>query len=314
VSRFPAPLLPAIAAISWGAMFPIADGAFSHVDPFNITAIRYVGASIIFLAILVAVEGRDALRLEGRGRELLVLGSLGFAGFNLLAYVGLSHTEPQNAAIIVPTMPLATVIVRWARDGIKPSAGLVGAITVALVGVVLVVSHGDPSQLRGGIGDALVLLGVFCWVVYTLGAARFAGWSPLRYTALSAPLGTVTVLAATAVADAGGWQHLPSGADVVATLPAIFFIIVFGAVVAVLSWNLGVRKLGPANASLFITLVPVTTFAIRIGQGYVPGSAELIGTGLVLAALVGGNLAARRAAVQTLPAPVRDTSSVTLAT
>ena len=30
-----------------------------------------------------------------------MLGSLGFAGFNLLTYVGLEHTRPQDAALIV---------------------------------------------------------------------------------------------------------------------------------------------------------------------------------------------------------------------
>lgn len=310
MSRIPAPLLPVVAALSWGAMFPIADHAFGRVDPFNITAIRYGVASLMFVAILVAVEGRGALRLEGRGRRLFVLGSLGFAGFNLFAYVGLSHTEPQNAAIIVPTMPLVTVLVRWARDGVRPAPGLLPAIGVALVGVVLVVTHGDPARLRGGLGDLLVLLGVVSWVVYTMGAADFGGWSPLRYTALSAPLGTVTILVATAVADLAGWQTLPGAGDVWAALPEIAFIVVFGAVVAVLAWNLGVRRLGPANTSLFITLVPVTTFAIRIGGGYVPGTAELAGTALVLTGLVLGNLAGRRALIRARTMPSEAVATV----
>lgn len=286
MSRIPAPLLPLTAALSWGAMFPIAHHAFGDVDPFNITAIRYLAASAAFVAILLAVEGRAALRLEGRGLRLLLLGSLGFAGFNLLAYVGLSHTEPENAAIIIPTMPLVTVLVRWVRDGVRPGPALLAGIGLALTGVMLVVTGGDPSHLHGGVGDVLVFLGVVSWVVYTTGAAGFAGWSPLRYTAITAPLGTLTIVAATGVADAAGWQTLPSGGDVWAALPEIAFIVVLGAVVAVLAWNTGVRRLGPATTALFITVVPVTTFAIRIGGGYVPSVAEMVGTGLVLAALV----------------------------
>jgi drug/metabolite transporter (DMT)-like permease len=294
MSRIPAPLYSITAALAWGGMFPVADHAFgSGLDPFNLTAIRYVGASVIFVLVLLAIEGRGALRTEGRTRELLVLGSLGFAGFNLFAFVGLAHTEPQNAAIIVPTMPLVTLLVRWARDGARPDPATMTAIAVALAGVILVVTHGDPARLSGSFGDLLVLLGVVCFVLYTLGAARFEGWSSLRYTAISAPLGTLTIVVATVIADVAGWQTLPSGGDVGATVPEIAYVVVFGAVVAVVAWNLGVRLLGPATATLFITLVPVTTFAVRIAEGYSPGAAELIGTALVVAALIGANIASR---------------------
>src|SRR5215207_2569050 len=90
-------VLPSLtAAVAWGAMFPIAAVALERVDPFSLTAIRYGMAAVVFLALLAAIEGKRALRTEGRGLELFVLGSLGFAGFNLLSYAGLEHTHPQN--------------------------------------------------------------------------------------------------------------------------------------------------------------------------------------------------------------------------
>jgi drug/metabolite transporter (DMT)-like permease len=283
-------------------MFPIGDHVLRRVDPFNLTALRYGIASLAFVALLVATEGRDALRLEGRGRELLVLGSLGFAGFNLLTYTGLEHTEPQNAAIIVATMPLVTALVRWGRDGDRPPAATFAAIAVALVGAALVVTRGHLGS-GWGMGDVLIFGGVVGWVLYTTGAAKHPELSPLRYTTLSAVLGTLTIVAITAVSDVVGWRHVPSAADVGAEWPGIAFIVVFGAVVAVVAWNAGVRRLGPANAALFMNLVPTTAFVIRIAGGYRPVAAELAGASLVVAALVGANLAARRAAAA--PAPVR---------
>lgn len=65
-------------------MFPIAAVAIERIDPFSLTAIRYGVAALVFLALLRAFEGRAQLRTEGRGRELFLLGTLGFAGFNLL--------------------------------------------------------------------------------------------------------------------------------------------------------------------------------------------------------------------------------------
>ena len=60
-SKFLPSLVP---AIGWGAMFPIADSAIKHVDPFHLTMIRYILAAIGFLALLWAFEGARALRLE----------------------------------------------------------------------------------------------------------------------------------------------------------------------------------------------------------------------------------------------------------
>ena len=60
-------VLPSLtAALAWGAMFPIAAVAIEHVDPFPLTAIRYGVAAVVFLLLLWAIEGRRALRTEGR--------------------------------------------------------------------------------------------------------------------------------------------------------------------------------------------------------------------------------------------------------
>jgi drug/metabolite transporter (DMT)-like permease len=58
--------LAATAGLSWGAMFPIAKHGLRHVDALHMTSIRYVLASLAFLALLAAREGRAAIRFEGR--------------------------------------------------------------------------------------------------------------------------------------------------------------------------------------------------------------------------------------------------------
>src|SRR3954451_8377159 len=75
-----------IAVLCWGGMFPVADAAMDHVDAAHITSIRYGVATLIFLALLAAVEGRSAVRYDGRFRRAWLFGTLGFAGFNLLSY------------------------------------------------------------------------------------------------------------------------------------------------------------------------------------------------------------------------------------
>jgi drug/metabolite transporter (DMT)-like permease len=282
--------------VIWGAMFVIGKSALDRVDAFHLTTIRYGVAGAVLLTILAAVEGRSALRLESRGWRLWLFGSLGFAGFNLLAFTGLDHARPESAALIVAFAPLATALVLWLRTGVPPSRGVLVTFAIALVGVFFVVTHGDPASIADGSvgwGDGLVLGGVVSFVFYTLGAAEFPELSPLRYTALTAGLGWLTVAAATVAVTLSGWKPLPSAGDVWAVTPQIAYITILGAVVAVLAWNAAVGLIGPQNTALFVNLVPVVAFAVQIGRGYRPAALEVAGAGVTVIALVAANLLAR---------------------
>ena len=56
-----------------------------------------------------------------------------------------------------------------------------------------------------------MLAGVFSFILYSLGAAEFAAFSPLRYTALTAALGWLTIAGATLVAITTGLVAAPDG-------------------------------------------------------------------------------------------------------
>ena len=285
-------------ALAWGGQFVVGKSALGNINAFPLSTVRYAVASALWLVVLVAVEGRSSLRLEGRGLRLFWLGTLGFAGFNLLAYTGLAHAKPESASLIVALAPLLTALVLWQRSGVRPSRTTFAMLGLALTGVALVISGGHPATIfEGAIGwaDVLVLGGVFCFVLYGLGAAEFGDLSPLRYTTLTASLGWLTIAAATIVALAAGLVAMPSAHMLWSTTPQIAYLTVPGAFVAVLTWNAAIGLLGPQNAVLFGNLIPITTFVIEIVRGYRPNAVELGGAALTIAALVANNLLSRRA-------------------
>src|SRR2546425_3359670 len=143
-------LFATITALAWGGQFVVGKSALGSVNAFPLSTIRYAVAALLWLVVLAAVEGRRSLRLDGRGWRLFWLGTLGFAGFNLLAYTGLEHARPQSASLIVALGPLVTAVVLWARDRVRPSRTTFAALAVALVGVALVISRGHPTTLWHG--------------------------------------------------------------------------------------------------------------------------------------------------------------------
>ena len=290
-------VLAAATTVVWGSQWVVGRSALAHLDAFSLTAIRYAAAAPLLIAALVAAEGRRALRLEGRGVSLFVLGTAGFCVFNLLAYIGLDHAGATSASLITSLSPLLAALLLWIHGDGRPTIPTLAAFLVAVLGVTLVVGHGDPVAFFTGAfgwGDLLVLAGVTSFLVYTIGAGTFADFSPLRYTALTATFGWLSIAAVAAVADASGLERLPTPGAIAAALPALSYITLLGAVVSLSTWNASVAILGAQNAALFMNMMPITTFAIEIARGYDASPAELAGVGVTVAALVGGNLAGRK--------------------
>ncbi|MCK7549668.1 DMT family transporter [Marinobacter koreensis] len=290
-------LLLLAATMSWGGMFPVAKPALAILDPYYMTWIRYGAAAIIFLVLLMVREGKGSLRTEGRLPALFLLGSLGFAGFNLLAFNGLAHTRPEHGAVIMATMPMITVLLTWLFQGTRPAGFTMMMILLAFSGVFLVITGGDPVRAFSG-GEAhwdlLFLAGAVCWVTYTMGGARFPSWSPLRYTAITCTLGVITLGAISLTLTAAGIIRTPSATTLVNLAAPLSYLIIMGGVVAVLSWNTGIRMLGAVNGVLFINFVPITAFTIGALKGHAFSATEIIGALFVITALVLNNLFLRR--------------------
>jgi drug/metabolite transporter (DMT)-like permease len=104
-----------------------------------------------------------------------------------------------------------------------------------------------------------------------LGAAELPELSALRYTALTASLGWITLAAATAGAIGSGLVALPSAHQVWSVTPQIAYLSIPGAFLAVLTWNAAIGLIGPQNAALFGNLIRAANAArgARAGQSRV---------------------------------------------
>ena len=282
-----------ITTITWGGMFPVAKHALSTIDAFYMTSIRYGVASLIFIILLYAVEGKKSFDIKGKALQLYIFGSLGFAGFSLLAFDGLRYSSSVHAAIIMAMMPVITVLLNWFINGKKPAPVTLLFIIFAFSGVFLVVSKGDWTSIFNssvGFGDLMILAGAFCWVRYSMSATSFNGWSPLRFTTLSCALGTISIFICTILANLTGYIVTPEFQTISNVSWELSYLIVLAAVIAVLSWNKGLKMLGPINGILFINLVPITAFIISALQGAQFNDYEIFGATLTLLSLVANNV------------------------
>ena len=281
----------------WGATFPVAKSALQSMDAFWMSSIRYGVATPLFVAILCSREGAAALDYRGSFLRASLFGVIGLTGFSSLVFVGLAWSRPEHGAIIMALQTPMTAFAHWALKGVRPANFTLGCVAVAILGVFMVITKGDLVHTFAGgtlLGDALIFLGAMSWVVYTVGAVSFPGWSALRFTTLTALPGTAGIFVITAIVTATGYVSVPDASSLVSIGWELVYLALFTVVLAVLFWNMAVGYLGALNAMLLGNLVPVVTFGIRIAQGYRFEMTELAGAGLVVAALAANNLYLRK--------------------
>jgi drug/metabolite transporter (DMT)-like permease len=296
-----------LAAAIFGTQFPIAKSVFVQVDALHMAVFRSVVAVVLLLALLAWREGLSAWRYDGRMRHATIIGIFGMTASPLLVFGGLMLTRPEVAAVVVATQPAMTALAEWLVHNRRPARFTIACIVVAFGGVFTVVTRWSVSLAPHGmelLGDVMVLAGAFSWVVYTMAAARFRGWSVLRFTTLTMLPGALLTLALAVSAVSLGLLASPSLQQWVAVSPQLAYLTLFGVIVSMTAWTAGAQRIGALNAVLFLNLVPVITFLIGWMQGRRFEQIELVGAALVIAALAANNLYVRRAHAAPAVSPV----------
>ena len=271
-----------LSCLMWASNFVLGRTLREETDPLMLTVSRFVVASIFYAVILArsVVKERPPLR---RWALLTAMALTGVLGFPLLLYRGLQLTTATEAVLINATGPLMTAVLAaiLLKERLFPRHVLGGVIS--FVGVVLIVSGGSFERLhqwRVSVGDLYILAAVVLWGLYSV-ISRWAtrSHSVFSVTAISTWMALPLFLGAVAA----GWQpastHWSSH-----LLLAVLYIGIFPSGVAFLSWNEGVRRVGPNRAMVFYNTLPIygsILGVILLGESL--GMGHFIGGSLIVA-------------------------------
>jgi drug/metabolite transporter (DMT)-like permease len=277
------------ATAGWGGMFLVSKGVLHQVDPTWFTLIRYTLSGIFFVALLLPRGAAPWYKLRANAAGLALRGVAGFGVFSVMLLAGLAHSVPSHGAVVIATTPITTQLLRWALDGVRPTRASILTALLALAGVAIVagvLSHGAHSGVSTLHGDALTLIGTLGWVAYTRGATRFAELDVIEYTALTVLASWPLLLLGAVLATAFGWASVPSADDVLVSWHALLYVGLVSSALAILAFNFGVRSLGAVTATAFLNFVPVSALLMSVALGKPPSLTELVGTAMVIAALL----------------------------
>jgi drug/metabolite transporter (DMT)-like permease len=285
-----------LATLSWATNMALGRWLRDDVGPLTLAAGRYLVASFWLLILLRRCPPAER-RIGGDWRLLALMSLCGVVAFTPMLYLGLRYTTTANATMINGLGPLITGLLAAPLIGEPMSRRQVGGAIVALLGVIVLISGGSLALLRQANlnwGDLLMLVSVALWSLYSIFTRQ-----AVRHR---------STLSATAFASFLGLPFLVLGAVLelhwmpVRFTPQLILILIYigtvPALVGLLAWNDGVRRLGASGAMVFYNTLPL--YGAIVGTLFL---AEPVGwTHLVAGTLIiGGGLWASRGHTQERP-------------
>jgi drug/metabolite transporter (DMT)-like permease len=247
-----------LTAVFWGGTFIAGRVVAQDAGPFSAAFARFAMASVLLLGLTWQAEGRLPPLKKQHLLPIALLGMTGIFAYNFFFFTGMKLIAAGRASTIVATNPIFITLLSALlfKEKLKPLK--VAGILLSVGGAIMVISRGDPRQvLRGGLGwGELFIFGcVLSWVIYSLvGKALMAELSPLTAVAYSSLAGAAALLVPAylegAVQDFGHYSNL--------SWLGLAYLALFGTVLGFRWYYEGIKRIGPARASIFINFVPIS--------------------------------------------------------
>jgi drug/metabolite transporter (DMT)-like permease len=242
----------------WGGTFIAGRIVSGHMQPSAAAFIRFIFASVALLIAMQLSVGLKSLFQISRYQLLatVALAGTGICAYNLLFFFALTELPAGRTALVVALNPVITLVLSAVilREhlSLKRWCGML----LGLVGVWVVVTQGDLSQLLRSVGrgEAAMFGAAVAWAAYTLlGRVVLRGLSPLVATTWAALWGAVFLGLYSLFSHSLGQLN----AQPWLVWWSLVFLGVFGTAVAFVWYFEGLRRLGAARTVIFNNLVPV---------------------------------------------------------
>lgn len=256
-------------AFIWGGTFIAGRIAVQTLGAFTAAFLRFAIASFCLLLVVWQVHGHVPKLQNDQRWAVIALGLTGIFGYNALFFGGLQTVEAGRASLIIALNPVAialgAALIFKAPLTRTKSIGIV----ISLLGALWVISKGSLQTLGSsllndgaeplGWGELMLIGCVISWMSYTLiGKAVMRDLSPLVASAYACWAGSVMLLPV--ALHEGLWQALLSIR--LSALASVLYLGVLGSAVGFCWYYDGLKAIGPAQASAFINLVPVSAIVL----------------------------------------------------
>ena len=249
---------PLLAIFIWAGNTVINKLAVGAIFPAEIGFYRWLLAGLLFTPFMLKAVIAHWPQIRPNLGKIFVLGVLGMAVYQSLAYFAATLTTATNMGIILSLMPLMSLAMAIISLGQRLTAGaLVGAV-LSFAGVLVVVSSGSlGALLQHGLnmGDAMMLIATLAYAIYSTLLKKWQLRLPPLVLLYLQVLVAIVVLFPLYVAS-------PKTGLTLQNVPLVLYACLLASMVAPLAWMQAVQRLGPSRTTLFFNLLPLITALI----------------------------------------------------
>jgi drug/metabolite transporter (DMT)-like permease len=224
-----------------------------------IVLFRMTIATAAFYAAHRAVRG-TVPRTGVEWGKFALLGVLGGAGNQLLILLGLTRTTAINAAMLIPMIPIFTVVFGWLLGRFTPSPLKWGGVAVAAVGTVYLIGPDRFSLARDvAVGNLLVLAGMaFNALAFLLSKEMLQRYAPVTVAFCLSLAGLIGI----APLGLGAFPAMRSDQLDTGLYLWLAYMVVFPTTVTYFLNLWSLRRVSPTLVTSFIYLQPLFTTAV----------------------------------------------------
>ena len=287
-------LLLSITALCWAGNAIVGRLAAGHIPPVTLSFLRWSFAFLIILPFAWKHLKRDWGAIRGRLGTMIFLSVIGISAFNTLQYWALEHTQALNTLLLQSAGPLFVAVWSLILLGVRLTLAQAGGIALSLVGVLVILLHGDLTALTSiefNKGDIIFTVALAIFGLYSVLSLKRPQIHGLSFVGFTFGCGAVCLV------PLWIWELFtrPVMQLNAANLLSLFYVAVFPSTLAYLCFNRGVQLIGANRAAPFFHVVPVFGSAMAIVfLGEHPQLFHIIGFALVL---TGVFVASRKPAV-----------------
>lgn len=248
-----------IATLIWSGNFILSRSMAADVPPVTLAVIRW-SVALVFMLILARRHLKTIVpHLKSHWRYLLLTAFLGIACFNTFIYIAGHTSKAINMSLLASTSPMFTWLLVWILRIQPVQLKSVGALIIAVIGVLFIVTRGDIDSLlvmEFTRGDLWALAAAISFAAYSISLRGLP--QTLPYTAFLViifSLGALMLLPFMAA-------ELANGATIVwhdRYVWNVLYLSLGMSVIAYLLWIKSISLIGPGNTSMIYYSLPVMT-------------------------------------------------------
>ena len=284
-------LLLTLSSLFWAGNVVLGRFIAADFPPMALSFLRWGFACLLVLPFAWPHLRAEWPMIRKHLPVLTLLTLTGLAGYNAIAYLGLKYTEALNALLIQSSGPLIVALWSLVLLGIRLTWPQTIGIGISLLGVLTILTRGDPAALSSihlNKGDLIFTIALIIFGLYSVMAVKRPAIHPLAFMAFTSGYATVLLIPAVIIEALSGLTPSLSMNNAL----TLAYVAIFPSILAYVFFNRGVELIGANRAAPFFHLIPVFGSVLAIAfLGERPQLFHFAGYALVLTGVI---VAARR--------------------